>query len=125
MVHNIHKMFKVVTMMHNIRKMFRAVTMVHNIRKMFKVVTMVYNIRKMFKVVTMVYNIRKMFKVVTMVYNIQNQWVSGICLSSGILNTRKHNVSETGSVRFSFRVRGGRHTPLGPLERANPNHQTL
>jgi hypothetical protein len=28
----------------------------------------------------------------------QNHWVSGLRLSSGILDTRKHNVSETGSV---------------------------
>jgi hypothetical protein len=28
----------------------------------------------------------------------QNYWVSGLCSSSGILNTRKHNVSEIGSV---------------------------
>jgi hypothetical protein len=28
----------------------------------------------------------------------QNYWVSGLCPSSGILETRKHNVSETGSV---------------------------
>jgi hypothetical protein len=28
----------------------------------------------------------------------QNYWVFGLCPSSGILETRKHNVSETGSV---------------------------
>jgi hypothetical protein len=28
----------------------------------------------------------------------QNYWVSGLCPSSGILGTTKHNVSETGSV---------------------------
>jgi hypothetical protein len=33
-----------------------------------------------------------------MVYNTQNYWVSGLCPSSGILNTRKHNVSKTGSI---------------------------
>jgi hypothetical protein len=33
-----------------------------------------------------------------MVYSTQNCWVFGLCLSSGILSTRKHNVSETGSV---------------------------
>jgi hypothetical protein len=33
-----------------------------------------------------------------MVYDTQNYCVSGLCLSSVILNTRKHNVSETGSV---------------------------
>jgi hypothetical protein len=33
-----------------------------------------------------------------MVYNIQNYWVFGPCPSSGILKTRDHSVSETGSV---------------------------
>jgi hypothetical protein len=28
----------------------------------------------------------------------QNHWVFGLCPSSGILETTKHNVSETGSV---------------------------
>jgi hypothetical protein len=27
----------------------------------------------------------------------KNNWVFGLCASSGILETRKHNVSETGS----------------------------
>jgi hypothetical protein len=60
-----------------------------------------------------------------MVYNIQNCWASSLCPSSGILNTRNHNVSETGSVSI---LRwggggGGQETPtqLGPLERANLN----
>jgi hypothetical protein len=30
-------------------------------------------------------------------YDTQNYWLSGLCASSRILNTRKHNVSETGS----------------------------
>jgi hypothetical protein len=30
----------------------------------------------------------------------QNYWVSGLCPSFRILNTRKHNVSETASVSF-------------------------
>jgi hypothetical protein len=33
-----------------------------------------------------------------MAYNIQNYWVFGLFLSSGILENRKHDVSETGSV---------------------------
>jgi hypothetical protein len=33
-----------------------------------------------------------------LVYIIQNYCVSGLCPPSGILNTRKHNVSEIGSV---------------------------
>jgi hypothetical protein len=41
----------------------------------------------------------------TTVCNTQNYWVSGLCPSSGILNTGKHNVSETGSVsKFFLRV---------------------
>jgi hypothetical protein len=30
-----------------------------------------------------------------MVYNTQNYWVFGLCPSSGILETRKHTVSES------------------------------
>jgi hypothetical protein len=30
--------------------------------------------------------------------NEQNYWGFGLCSSSGIVETRKHNVSETGSV---------------------------
>jgi hypothetical protein len=30
--------------------------------------------------------------------NIQNYWLFGICPSSGILESKKYNVSETGSV---------------------------
>jgi hypothetical protein len=33
-----------------------------------------------------------------MVYHIQNYWVFGLSPLSGILGTRKHDVSETGSV---------------------------
>jgi hypothetical protein len=33
-----------------------------------------------------------------MVYNIQNYWVFGLCPLSGILKTKEHKVSETGSV---------------------------
>jgi hypothetical protein len=33
-----------------------------------------------------------------MAYHIQNYWVFGLFPSSGILGTRKHDVSETGSV---------------------------
>jgi hypothetical protein len=58
-----------------------------------------------------------------MVYNTQNYWIFGLCPSSGILETRKHNVSETGSVSV---LRWREETPilLGPLERANLNHWT-
>jgi hypothetical protein len=41
-----------------------------------------------------------------MVYNTQNYWVLGLCPPSDILETRKHNVSETGSVSV-FRWGGG------------------
>jgi hypothetical protein len=33
-----------------------------------------------------------------MMYNAQNYCVFGLSISSGILESRKHNVSETGSV---------------------------
>jgi hypothetical protein len=33
-----------------------------------------------------------------MVYNTQNYWVFGLLLSYGILENRKHDVSEIGSV---------------------------
>jgi hypothetical protein len=54
------------------------------------------------------------------VYNTQNYWVPGLCLSSGILNTRKHSISET---QFVSVLRWGEETPtlLGPLERDNLN----
>jgi hypothetical protein len=53
-----------------------------------------------------------------MVCNTQTYWVFGLCPSSGILETRKHNVSETESVSV---LRSGGKTPtqLGTLERAN------
>jgi hypothetical protein len=38
------------------------------------------------------------YEVLMMVYNTQNYFVSGLCPSSRIPNTRKHNVSETGPV---------------------------
>jgi hypothetical protein len=37
-------------------------------------------------------------RVLTMVYNTQNYWVFGLFPSSGILQTRKHNVSKTVSL---------------------------
>jgi hypothetical protein len=54
--------------------------------------------------------------------DIQNYGVFGLCPSSGILETRTPNISETGSV--SILKLGGRKTltQLGPLERANLNH---
>jgi hypothetical protein len=59
-----------------------------------------------------------------MVYNTQNYWVSGLCPSSRIINVRKHNIPETGSV--SVLQGEGRETPimLGPIERANVIHWT-
>jgi hypothetical protein len=62
--------------------------------------------------------------VLTMVHNSQNYWVFGPCPSSGILETKKDNVSETGSV-LSSGEGGKTPTLLGPLERANHNHCTL
>jgi hypothetical protein len=48
-----------------------------------------------------------------MVYNIQIYWVFGLSPWSGILETRKHNVSKTGSVSI-FSVRGETPTVWGP-----------
>jgi hypothetical protein len=57
-----------------------------------------------------------------MVYNrIIGVWT---CPSSGILNTRKHGVSETGYVCLSTGERRKTPLPLGPLERTNLNHST-
>jgi hypothetical protein len=50
------------------------------------------------------YSVRWIWRTLTMVYNTQNHWVSGLCPSFRILNARKHNVSETGSVSV---FRGG------------------
>jgi hypothetical protein len=53
-----------------------------------------------------------------MVNNTENYWAYGLCSSSGILNTRKHNVSETICFRPHLM---GWETPtlLGPLELAS------
>jgi hypothetical protein len=52
--------------------------------------------------------------VLTMVYNTENDLVSGVLTLSGIQNTRRHNVSETGSAFvLRFWGVGGRH--LGPV----------
>jgi hypothetical protein len=45
----------------------------------------------------------------------------GLCPSSGILETRKQNVSETGSISV---LREGAATLLGSLERAKLDHWT-
>jgi hypothetical protein len=51
-------------------------------------------------------------------FSTQNYWVFGLYPSSNILETRKHNVSETGSISV---LRWGADT-LCPLQRANLNH---
>jgi hypothetical protein len=59
-----------------------------------------------------------------MVYNTQNYWVFGLCPLSSILETRKHNVSETGCFHSQVRGAGGKTpTLLGPIERANLNYK--
>jgi hypothetical protein len=65
------------------------------------------------------FNFRYNLRVLTMVYNTQNHWICGLCPSSGIRNTKKHNVSETGPC-FRSLVRGGGEIPslLGHLEKA-------
>jgi hypothetical protein len=45
--------------------------------------------------------------------NPQNYWGFGLFPSSGILGTRKHDVSETASVSV-LRFGGKTHTQLGP-----------
>jgi hypothetical protein len=55
-----------------------------------------------------------------MVYNTQNYWVFGLRPSSGILETRKHNVLETGCFRPQVRE-GATPSLLRPLERVNLN----
>jgi hypothetical protein len=52
----------------------------------------------------------------------QNYWVFGLFPSSGILENRKHDVSETGSVSVLRWRREKTPTQLGPLERANLSH---
>jgi hypothetical protein len=56
--------------------------------------------------------------------SIQNCLVSGLYLLSGILNTRKNNILETGY--FSSSGEGREPSALlGPLQRANLNHWTI
>jgi hypothetical protein len=50
-----------------------------------------------------------------MVYNTQNYWVFGLCPSSGVIKTRKHDVSETGC--FRPQVRGGDTDSVGYLRK--------
>jgi hypothetical protein len=47
----------------------------------------------------------------------QNHWGSGLCPSSGILKTRKHDVSETGSVSV-LRWREGDTYSVGSLRKS-------
>jgi hypothetical protein len=48
-----------------------------------------------------------------MVYNTQDYWVFWTFPSSGILKTRKHDVSETGSVYVLWFLGGVRHQVCG------------
>jgi hypothetical protein len=57
-----------------------------------------------------------------MVYNTQNYWVFGLFPSSSILENRKHDVSETGSVSVLWCCGEEKTSQLGPLERADLNH---
>jgi hypothetical protein len=61
-------------------------------------------------------NVCKFYRVLTMAYKTQNYLVCGLCLSSGILKARKHNVLETGSdsetlCSLVFRVQNDRQSP--------------
>jgi hypothetical protein len=54
-----------------------------------------------------------------MVCNTRSYWVFGLCPSSGILKTKEHNVSETGSV--SVLRWGGEDTySVGPIRKSQP-----
>jgi hypothetical protein len=56
-----------------------------------------------------------------MVYNTQNYWGFGLCPSFNIVETRKHNISKTGSVSA---LKGDTYF-FGALERANLSHWTV
>jgi hypothetical protein len=58
-----------------------------------------------------------------MVYKTENYRGFGPFASSGILETRKHDVSKTGYISVLI-VGGKTPTQLGPLEGANVNHWT-
>jgi hypothetical protein len=60
-------------------------------------------------------------RVLTMVYHTQSYWVFGLFPSYGIQGTRKHDVSEIGSVSF-LRCGGKTPTQLSPLDIAQLNH---
>jgi hypothetical protein len=51
--------------------------------------------------------------------NTENRWVAGLCPSPGILNTRKHNVSETGYVSV-FRWGDQETCSVGSLRKSLP-----
>jgi hypothetical protein len=54
----------------------------------------------------------------------RNYGVPGPCPSFRILDTIRHNASETGTLSV---LRWGKETPafLGPLQRSNLNHQSI
>jgi hypothetical protein len=62
------------------------------------------------------------YRALRRIYNSHNHFVSRLCPSFGIINTRKHNVSKTGSI--SILRWGGTPILLGRIERANLNHWT-
>jgi hypothetical protein len=66
-------------------------------------------------------NDMNLFRRLTLVYSTRNLWVSRLCPSIGVLNTRKHNVSETGFL-FAFEWQQRDTYLLGPLERDNLSH---
>jgi hypothetical protein len=61
----------------------------------------------------------RIYRVQMMAYNTQSHWVSGHCLTSGILNTSKHNVSGSGSVSI-FRWGEGDTYSVGSLKKSQP-----
>jgi hypothetical protein len=52
-----------------------------------------------------------------MMYNTQNYWVFGLCSSTGILETRKHNISGTGFVSV-LKLWGGDTYSVGFLRKS-------
>jgi hypothetical protein len=54
----------------------------------------------------------------------QKHWISGLCPSSGIINTRKHNVSKTEPVS-TVRWGEGDSYPVGPLINSLPQSLDL
>jgi hypothetical protein len=64
-----------------------------------------------------------------MVYNTQNYWVFGLCSSSGIVETRKHNIWETRRTELKLALsKGPKRVGVSPLHlrmETDPVSETL